>query len=163
MNENNEEMLLIGYGYLDDCCWQWDGRVDVSPRHWNEDGGQGGNGQTCRDPTIRLAGTWTNVVAAGGHQTDQQRVEEGRDTLRRQRAPEWQGPDYICLNFCTVSVWNIFSLIEMKLLVARAFNLLLTLANLKDRLKQIGTIQGLLNKLNTFQSVDWQKASNSGN
>lgn len=51
----------------------------------------------------------------------------------------------------------------MKLLVARAFNLLLTLANLKDRLKQIGTIQGLLNKLNTFQSVDWQKASNSGN
>ena len=32
------------------------------------------------------------VRAGGGHQADQQRVEEGGDTLRGQRAPEREGP-----------------------------------------------------------------------
>ena len=67
----------------------------MGPRHWNEDGGEGGNGPASCDPAVCLTGPRTNVVAAGGHQADQQRVEEGRDTLRRQLAPERQRPEII--------------------------------------------------------------------
>ena len=69
-----------------------DGGVDVGAGDGHEDGGQGGDGQARHDPAVRLGRARARVHAGGGHQADQQRVEERGDTLRRQRPPEREGP-----------------------------------------------------------------------
>ena len=73
---------------MDDGGGQRQGGVDVSPRHREEDGGEGGGSEAGHEATVSLAGARVTVTAGHAHEADQQRVEERGDTLRSQRPPE---------------------------------------------------------------------------
>ena len=112
---STNERRVLAAADLDGGGGHGDRGVDVRPGHREEDGGEGGDGEPRHQAAVRLAGHLraaanqrpvlrcvappmrgeyhlAAVRAGGGHQADQQRVEEGGDTLRGQRAPEREGP-----------------------------------------------------------------------
>ena len=66
--------MTILFSHRKEDCWECG---DCKPRHHAGEG---------------LGGGGPGVLAGGGHQADQQRVEERGDTLGSQRAPERQRP-----------------------------------------------------------------------
>ena len=64
----------------------------MSPGHWEKYGGEGGGGETGHQAAVCLAGPGLALSAGDPHEADQQRVEEGGDTLGCQSSPEREGP-----------------------------------------------------------------------
>ena len=66
----------------------------MGPGHREEDGGEGGGGESGHQAAVGLAGPGVAVSTGHPHQAHQQGVEEGGDTLGSQGPPEGESSNH---------------------------------------------------------------------